>query len=140
MSILRRTVYGKRMLAPDDRLEQKRERKVRRSGETMPSPEAGRGKGTKGPKGTKAFKGGKGDKPFKGKKVSKPPKAAKGQGPEGEERSEDQEGEEVEEGQAGLSVARGRRSSPSASPPRDGARPLVSVPLGHGLLLARVRP
>ena len=72
VSILRRTVYGKRMLAPDERLTQKRERKVKRSGETMPLPEPGRGKGPKGPKGTKA------SKPFKGKKVSKPPKAAKG--------------------------------------------------------------
>jgi ribonuclease R len=72
VSILRRTVYGRRMLAPDERLEQKRERKVKRSGETMPLPEAGRGKGTRSPK------VGKASKPFKGKKVSKPPKAAKG--------------------------------------------------------------
>jgi ribonuclease R len=75
VSILRRTIYGRRMLAPDERLEQKRDRKVKRSGETMPE---GRGKGAKGPGAAKSGKGAKSAKPFKGKKVSKPPKAAKG--------------------------------------------------------------
>ncbi|MEO5731831.1 MAG: RNB domain-containing ribonuclease, partial [Byssovorax sp.] len=72
VSILRRTVYGRRMVSPEERLEKKRERKVKRSGETMGA--TGKGKGLKGPNGFKVPKGVK----LKGAKVSKAKKAPKG--------------------------------------------------------------
>ena len=74
VSILRRTVYGRRMISPEERLEKKRERKVKRSGDTMSAPGEGKGKGLKGPKGFKVPKGVK----LKGAKVSKAKKAPKG--------------------------------------------------------------
>jgi ribonuclease R len=74
VSVLRRTVYGRRMVSPEERLEKKRERKVKRSGETMPEPVKGKGKGLKGPNGFKVPKGVK----LKGAKVSKAKKTTKG--------------------------------------------------------------
>jgi ribonuclease R len=55
VSILRRTVYGRRMIAPDEREEKKRERKVKRRGETAAPPRGKkpeRGKKGKAPKGS----------------------------------------------------------------------------------------
>ena len=72
VSILRRTVYGRRLVSPEERLEKKRERKVKRSGETMGA--TGKGKGLKGPNGFKVPKGVK----LKGAKVSRAKKAPKG--------------------------------------------------------------
>lgn len=81
VSILRRTIYGRRMIGPDERLEKKRERKVKRSAETMPL--GGGGKGLKGPKGQKVSKGKnvqktKKVKPGKAKKAKKAKKGKRG--------------------------------------------------------------
>ena len=81
VSILRRTVYGRRMIGPEERLEKKRERKVKRSAETIPL--GGKGKGVKGPKGQKVSKGknvqkAKKVKPAKAKKAKKTKKSKRG--------------------------------------------------------------